>query len=63
MICKKLQEDMTNFGMILKKLLEDMTNLGTLVVEKDAASHYRFDGPIRNLQISGGKSLFSLEVK
>ena len=50
-------------GMILKKLQEDMTNLGTLVAEKDAASHYRFDGPIRNLQISGGKSLFSHEVK
>lgn len=60
---KKLQKDMTNFGLILKKLQEDMTNVGTLVAEKDVASHYRFDGPIGNLQISGGKSLFSLEVK
>ena len=50
-------------GKILKKLLKGMAQLGTLVAEKDVASHYKFSGPIENLQISGGKSLFSLEVK
>ena len=50
-------------GKILKKLLKGMAQLGTLVAEKDGASHYKFSGPIGNLQISGGKSLFFLEVK